>query len=182
MLSSIDEASFKEDLLGFKDFQFGQGAMSLETLTVSGVLAATNARRDAQRAKRDFQPVPADACTRNATLMEAAGRDPVLEHVGRYAFGDLGNMAPVVGDEICHFFTDLGVSKEELTPGWADGKITSLNRSKATFEVLYSDGLKGLDTELNSNQYGEDKLWVLLKKTTADVANKKPARGRLVHR
>ena len=82
MLSSIGEASFKEALLGFDDFQFGQGAMSLETLTVSGVLTATNERRDAQRAKPDFQPVPAEACTRNATPMEAADRDPVFEHVG----------------------------------------------------------------------------------------------------
>ena len=112
MLSSIDEASFKEDLLGFKDFQFGQGAMSLETLTVSGVLTATNARRDAQRAKRDFQPVPADACTKNATLMEAADRDPVLEHVGRYAFGDLGNMAPVRGGRnLSLFYRPWGVER-----------------------------------------------------------------------
>ena len=87
-------------------------------------------------------------------------------------------MAPVVGDETCHFFTELGESKEELTPGWADGKIASLNRSKGTFEVLYSDRLKGKDTQLNSHQYGEEKLSVLPKKTTADVANMKPARGR----
>ena len=34
------------------------------------------------------------------------------------------------------------------------------------------------DTQLNSHQYGEEKLSVLPKKTTADVANMKPARGR----
>jgi len=29
---------------------------------------------------------------------------------------------------------------EELAPGWAHGKIASINKSKATFTVLYFDG------------------------------------------
>jgi len=91
-------------------------------------------------------------------VMEAADREPLAlfdhSHIGRFCFSELGDMSPVVGDQVAHWFTDLGTDKDAVVPGWANGKIKTLNRAAGTFTVLYSDGLEADGQELNVKDYG----------------------------
>ena len=172
---------FMQDLEYRTNFQFGLSVIDINSLEASGTLIRTRARRDAQLKKRDFQPVPEAKCTRWDDVMEAADREPFFDHIGRFCVYELGDMSPVVGDQVGHWFTDLGIDKDVVVPGWASGRIKALNRVTGTFTVLYSDGLEADGQELNMKGYGEDRVWAILMNITADAANAKPGRGGLRH-
>jgi hypothetical protein len=82
----------------------------------------------------------------------------VYNDLGRYCWPDLNDMTPQVGDHIAHWWNDLGNGK----CGWAKGKISTFNKTKNTFDTLFSDGLVGYNQSLGNDSYGEDKDWVLL--------------------
>ena len=179
-MEGVQSDGFMKDLENRTNFLFGSSAIDINSLEASGTLIRTRARRDAQLKKRDFQPVPEAMCTRRDEVMETADREPLFDHIGRFCFPELGDMSPVVGDQVAHWFTDLATDEDAVVPGWANGKIKTLNRAAGTFTVLYSDGLEAERQELNVKDYGEDRVWVILMNTTADAANQKPARGGLV--
>ena len=163
-LREMEEAQsdgFMQDLENRTSFHIGSSAIDINSLETSGTLIRTRARRDAQLKKRDFQPVPEAECTRQNDVMEAADREPLFDHIGRFCFSELGDMSPVVGDQVAHWFTDLGIDEDVVVPGWASGKIKTLNRAAGTFTVLCSDGLEADGQELNTKDCGEDRVWVM---------------------
>ena len=168
--------SFKTDLSEMTDFEFGSSAADIDALAESGELKALAGRREANRAKRDVQPVPSATCTRDAATMDRRDREPVFDHIKRFAWGELGEMTPQVNDAVAHWWNDLGTNKEEKVPGWADGVITKLNPDGKTFDVLYSDGLIGDKQALDLKDYGEDNVWVILKTTVDDPLEPVPLR------
>ena len=151
------------------DCDFGSSNVNLEEMASTGALKEVRERREANREKRDVQPVPAEECTQPAGSMPV-GRPSVFESVGRFPFAHMGHMSVQSGDWIAHWWDDLGTNpnKEIKTPGWAVGQLKGLNRPTGTYDVAYDDGLVGLRSELKADDYGEHRNWVLLMTTTAD--------------
>ena len=160
-----------------EDYDFGSSKVDLDQMASSGALQQVRVRREANRNKRDVQPIPTEACTQPAGSMPA-GQPPVFESVGRFPFANLGHVTLQSGDWIAHWWDDLATNPDKTikTPGWAVGQLKGLDRAKGTYDVACDDGLVGHDSKLSPGDYGEHKIWVLLMTTTADAAGV-PARA-----